>query len=391
MEDPSLERIFVSPMDKRERNEADDQGTSQMQKRPNRNHSEAALKGWVLVHCTDVFPENGIMIAGELYPHRKEMVVQARWTLHWTLNSVIHPENHTGINGEACKRKYCIIEPFAECQKQFYGGNFQDMMLLGDHSLSTQAIIFVPETELESRKQQTESWQVQVELRCYSDAGKYCLKEAIRERFDGEYVNPFLKPSGTWEAWGESNRLIADVKEWCSGLFEHGNWKWVRHDETIIFKVNAILTRLNAPYLFKNTEAYKTYEWTVESFGRERLKGLHVLLDHFLNELKHECPRNCESEMQSRIQKCRAFMDKEMLCALSKKTIEDTTFVTEFRRWESIETNGLVWERFELSKLTKEELFRTLTDCGAFVKFKEDLEAYKKMRRENIFSPDFRF
>lgn len=75
-----------------------------------------------------------------------------RMTLHWSLNGVTRTagikENknsiHYGIPG-----RYAIIEPIRELKEELWGGGFDDLYSLGDHILSENSLLIVPEEEEE--------------------------------------------------------------------------------------------------------------------------------------------------------------------------------------------------------------------------------------------------
>src|SRR5579883_1850506 len=72
-----------------------------------------------------------------------------RMTLHWSLNGVTRiagfKQGGTTIYG--IPARYAIIEPISALKEELWGGSFDDMYSLGDHTISSQAFIFVPEDE----------------------------------------------------------------------------------------------------------------------------------------------------------------------------------------------------------------------------------------------------
>tara|TARA_A100000171_G_scaffold31006_1_gene29339 strand:+ start:1419 stop:2507 length:1089 start_codon:yes stop_codon:yes gene_type:complete len=86
------------------------------------------------------------MKAGEIIQGKaNNLPFNPRPTLHFSLNYPIIKENHS--NQEVKNRKYCIIEPAEHIKNQFYGGYIQDLIVLGDYTLSKDSIIFVPKSE----------------------------------------------------------------------------------------------------------------------------------------------------------------------------------------------------------------------------------------------------
>lgn len=96
---------------------------------------------------TQVFPREGWVLSGELSGGKvikdTDQLVSARWTSHWSLGGPVNAKNHSA--SDIGSRPFVVIERFSACKHQFYGGNPQDMFLLGNHELSRSAVIMIPE------------------------------------------------------------------------------------------------------------------------------------------------------------------------------------------------------------------------------------------------------
>jgi len=112
------------------------------------------------VHLTDILPPSGTMIPGSiivpnstdkitLKKHQDflEYVPNRRMTIHWFANELLLPHESNISNG-----KYLIIERAKFIRPQLYGGYAEDYFTIGLYRLSSEAIIFVPEEEINGAK-----------------------------------------------------------------------------------------------------------------------------------------------------------------------------------------------------------------------------------------------
>lgn len=118
----------------------------------------------MLVHITNVRPtlQDGKLIMktggstatlkyqdNKIFAGPRDFSCPHRVTLHWSINGVTRTagiQNERG-NFYGISARYAIIEPIAELKDELWGGSFDDMYSLGDHTLSENSLLFVPEEE----------------------------------------------------------------------------------------------------------------------------------------------------------------------------------------------------------------------------------------------------
>jgi len=112
-----------------------------------------------LVHITDIFPsydpdkQKYVMKCGGLKLRRngsKAIYVigcSYRPTLHWALNKVVDTLGHSDGSKYTNTQQYAVIEPINALSDVIWSGSGDDIVTLGDHYLSDQAIVFMPSRE----------------------------------------------------------------------------------------------------------------------------------------------------------------------------------------------------------------------------------------------------
>ena len=130
-----------------------------------------------LVHQTNIFPQNGCMIAGSIpfmvtegkieqetadYLERAATTLTAlRNTIHWNINALVYPHKAKGTlsNGKKTTydntrdyKHYIVLEKFEAFKGKHLSGYWQDVFHLGGHELSANAMILVPEDDSSYKK-----------------------------------------------------------------------------------------------------------------------------------------------------------------------------------------------------------------------------------------------
>lgn len=116
--------------------------------------AEMLYNNLYFTHITNMLPSDGVMIPGSRgvaeSRHPRLPIAPDRFTLHWFPQTILEP--HLGWK-ETTSDRFFIVEPAKHLQSTLYGGYAEDFMSLGPHSLSEDAVIFVPNNEIESVKQ----------------------------------------------------------------------------------------------------------------------------------------------------------------------------------------------------------------------------------------------
>jgi hypothetical protein len=194
------------------------------------------------VHLTDHFPKGGKMIAGATIGttiiHSKRAMPE-RSSLHFAWNKPVSVEA-TADRG-MLKRKYAIIETFKALETKWYGGYHDDIVIIGNHKLSKDAIIFVPEGESESLEAENSNTLATIISYPKESTGAKAAEEHIKKTLGitVKSVNPGT--SRDWEIEINSDRVKAHA------IFELiiGNRHWGIHEESPHGIVDLILGYLN--------------------------------------------------------------------------------------------------------------------------------------------------
>ena len=127
-----------------------------------------SLKDIILVHVTSVKPsvsDDGSSLVlktggsyfdsleykddGRIIAGNRDFSRPYRVTLHWSTNGVTRAAG-AKINGEChygVSARYVVLEPILALRHDLWGGRFDDFYSIGDHTLSKDAIILVPQNE----------------------------------------------------------------------------------------------------------------------------------------------------------------------------------------------------------------------------------------------------
>jgi hypothetical protein len=218
----------------------------------------------------------------------KDLLLAARWTSHWSLGGPVSSRNHS--SSEIDKRAFVVIEDFAARKDKFYGGNPQDMFLLGNHQLSESAVIMIPEGTKEEEIQQG---GVSGRLVKYNQNRKFenCRK-LIKEMggTDFEFVGEPLK--NNWAARLEGSEC--DSKVLLAPFFE--NRFWGIHPESFLGRVNHVLTRLNFPCFCRAHSDDHRLIWAegidFHALGGRRIRELMCLYNALYPLLLEEAGQN---------------------------------------------------------------------------------------------------
>lgn len=161
-------------------------------------------------HLTPIMPANGVIRAGgivnfheklvenilpnflrrssseitELIPrplplrqYLEQIMQQApttRITLHWTLNHTVIPH---GESSDYSKYEYLIIEPI-KALKNVFGGLVDDIIQVGDHELSSEAIVIIPSVKKSAFKLANPNFAGKIET---YDNDKINVRQACQE------------------------------------------------------------------------------------------------------------------------------------------------------------------------------------------------------------------
>ena len=116
----------------------------------------------MLVHITEVRPSfcDGrlVMKTGgskiscayrddKIFTTKRDFSCPHRVTLHWSLNGITRVAGiqKDDVTVHGIPARYAIIEPISELKEELWGGGFDDLYSLGDHVISQNGYLLVPE------------------------------------------------------------------------------------------------------------------------------------------------------------------------------------------------------------------------------------------------------
>jgi hypothetical protein len=162
---------------------------------------EEMRKKLMMVHITDVLPEEGIMVPGKLKylgepdsskiqetVELSKQFPRVSFTLHWSGGAAVkdHEKNNLGQYNTWSTRKYAIIEPYKNVEEELLDGYMEDFFTGGPHKLSDEAIILVP---------QSESKEI---LKQYPKLKKHFITYSPEKTNVAQAANFYIKKNGFW-------------------------------------------------------------------------------------------------------------------------------------------------------------------------------------------------
>jgi hypothetical protein len=187
---------------------------------------EEMRKKLMMVHITDVLPEDGTMVPGAIYFKTKEYSLKedfqlskdlprTRMTLHWCAGGAVEDHNSGGNKRMWSKKRYAIIEPFRNLENEFVDGYVEDFFIAGPHKLSDDAIILVP---------QTESKEI---LKQYPKLKKHFIAYSSEKMNSAQAANSYIKNKGFWSIKVPQNqdvickqmKMSVDGNQFLTGTF----------------------------------------------------------------------------------------------------------------------------------------------------------------------------
>jgi len=238
------------------------------------------------VHLTNKFPEGGTMIAGAAIGTRippPNRAMPERSSLHFAWNKPVSVKA-TADRG-MLKRKYAIIETFKALETKWYGGYHDDIVIIGNHKLSKDAIIFVPEGESESLE--AENFNTLATIISYpkESTGAKAAEEHIKNKLGitVKSVNP-----GTFRDW--EIEITSEIKEAqikkAHEIFKPilGNRHWGIHEESPHGIVDLILGYLNHNFRV----AFMSDAFLDELLEPREIERALVLLRYYRQKLGEE-------------------------------------------------------------------------------------------------------
>ena len=123
-----------------------------------------SINDLMVVHVTDVRPSlrdgrlvmktGGSSVSFEhgdnkIFMKKRDFSRPHRMTLHWSLNGVTRVAGfqYDKVTLYGIPARYAIVEPISALKDELWGGGFDDLYSLGDHTISQDGYIFVPEDE----------------------------------------------------------------------------------------------------------------------------------------------------------------------------------------------------------------------------------------------------
>jgi hypothetical protein len=108
---------------------------------------------------------------------------QTRTTSHWTVGTPVEDSSFSGVNGKTdwSQQKIGIIEPAKYFKEQLYGGNHNDMFVIGPHVLSHEAIVFVPQSLLAQFKKDNPSFRGLIKVYSKSPSAREAIKNYLKQ------------------------------------------------------------------------------------------------------------------------------------------------------------------------------------------------------------------
>ena len=255
------------------------------------------------VHLTGKFPERGIMIAGAAIQNINGTTIipsmPERSSLHFAWNKPV--SKVATADKEILKRKYAIIETFKALETKWYGGYHDDIVIIGNHNLSEDAIIFVPDEESESLKAQNPRTLATILSYSKELTGAKAAEEHIKKTLGitVKSVNP--ETYRDWEIEINSDRVKAHA------IFEPilENRHWGIHEESPHGIVDLILGYLNHNF----RAAFMGDDFLGELLEPREIERALVLLDYNRKKLREEV-KNHSKEIQNFLKERDPIIDK---------------------------------------------------------------------------------